>query len=99
MTPTPDDPRGWLHVWPDVAALVAGVLAVIIRTSNSDGPRSWRVVLADAGATMALGYAGYRGAIGLDLDADLAFLIAVLGAAMGWEFVRRIFGAWANKRV
>lgn len=93
-----EDPRTWLHHWPDIAALAAGGLAVVIRTSNSDGPRRWKVVVADASGTLALGYAVYRGAIGVDLNPNLAFVIAVLAAAMGWEWVRRKFGAWASKR-
>jgi hypothetical protein len=99
VTTSPDDPRGWLHIWPDLAALAAGSVALLIRTSNSDGPRSWRVVLADAAGTIALGYALYRLAIGSLDNADIAFGLAVLGGAMGWEWVRRLFGAWAMSRV
>jgi hypothetical protein len=94
----PEDPRGWMHALPDVAAIVAGAVAFVIRTSNSDGPRPWRVVLADALGTLALGYALYYGALAALDDGRLAVPVAVLSAAMGWEWVRRHFGAWADKR-
>jgi hypothetical protein len=95
----PSDPRSWLHHWPDIAAGAAGALALVIRTSTRDGPRSWRVVVSDAGATLSLGYVLYRLMLGTGLNADLAFGLAVLGAAMGWEWVRRRFGGWASKRL
>lgn len=93
-----DDPRGWLHAAPDLAAIAAGVVAVVIRTSSSDGPRSWRVVLADSCATMALGYAVYRGALAAAGDPNLAFATASFCACMGWEWVRRKLGPWAERQ-
>lgn len=95
---SPDDPRTWMHAWPDVAALAAGGVALLIRTSTSDGPRRLRVVVADGLGTMALGYALYRGGLGLDASPDLAFASACLGGAMGWEWVRRLFGKWAESK-
>lgn len=94
----PDDANGWLRAWPDLGALAAAILALVIRTSNSDGPRSWRVVISDGFGTLALGYALYRLLLGLTNVPDVAFGFAVLGGAMGWEWVRRRFGAWASKR-
>lgn len=98
--PDLDNPRGWMQAWPDVAALVAGLLALTIRVSNSDGPRSWRVVAADAAGTLAIGYAAYRGAMGvLEDNHNVAFCLAVLTASMGWEWIRRKFGAWAGTKL
>jgi len=87
---TPQDPNdGWMQLYPEVAALLAGVLAAIIRATAVEGPRRWRAVLGDALGTMALGWLVYRGVLGLGGIPDLAFGAAGMAGAVGWEVVRR----------
>ena len=93
-----NDPSTWLQRWPDIAALLAGGLGVIIRVSTTDGPRPVRVVLADTAVTLAIGWLVFRGAIGAGVSADLAFGLAGFTGAMGWEWARRRFMAAASKR-
>jgi hypothetical protein len=89
-----------MHVWPDAAALLAGFVALLIRVSNSAGPRSKRSVAADTAGTLALGYAAFRLVLGVDSDnVDLAFGAAVICGAVGWETVKRYLSRWADKRV
>lgn len=92
------DPASWLERWPDIAALLAGGLGVIIRASTADGPRPLRAVVADTAVTISLGWLVFRGAIGAGVSADLAFGLAGFTGALGWEWARRRFMAAASRR-
>lgn len=91
--------RGWMHLWPDAAALVAGAVALIIRASNTGEHRKWRAVVADATGTVALGYSVYVGVESVTSIEGVAFASAVFAGACGWEWVRRRFATWANSKV
>lgn len=99
MDLSPDTHRGWMHAWPDLAALAAGVVALVIRTSNTAEHRPWRAVFADCTGTVALGYAVYIGVESVTSIEGIAFGAAVYGGALGWEGVRRRFSKWANGKL
>lgn len=92
----PDMHRGWMHHWPDVAAILAGIVAFIIRTSNTAECRPWRAVLADCTGTVALGYSVYVGVESLTAIEGVAFCLAVFSGGCGWAWVVRRFSKWAD---
>jgi hypothetical protein len=85
----PNPEGGWMSLYPEAAAIVAGVLAALIRATTAEGRRPWRAVFADGLGTIAIGWLAFHMALGAGAGPNLAFGISGLVGALGWEWVRR----------
>lgn len=85
-----DPADGWMKASPTAAALLAGLLAAVVRATTTGGPRPLHLVLIDGIGTVALGWLLFHVTLGAGWSYDTAFGCAGLLAALGWEVVRRM---------
>lgn len=88
----------WMEEWPDAASATAAAVAVAVRASIADAPRSPRVVLLDAVATGGLTFLTFHALVGLPaslggpLSPQFAAGLSGFLGVLGWATVTRF--AW-----